>query len=175
MLRQISDLCAQDAECSHHTDNLAQATYDVNHNMPDRWLIFPIHPGSIRSGAHFIFFSTANISMAFDIYMAAGGFGANNACAPNQQPEARSGLYLYTAYPTYGQPGQGGVKAVSLQEFAAGCKTDIQWVTTETLSSEACQGLVLAACNEIESAIPGLTEQARRSCIVEQPKLSLPS
>jgi hypothetical protein len=107
-------------------------------------------------------FNTAATPHSFDIYMAAGGFGANNACAPGQQPEARSGQYLYTAYPSDGQPSQGGVKPVSLY---GECKTQYQWVTTETLSSAACQNRVADACNQIESNIPGLTEQARRSCI----------
>lgn len=107
-------------------------------------------------------FNTAATPHSFDVYMAAGGFGANNACAPGQQPEARSGEYLYTAYPTDGQPSQGGVKPVSLYSE---CKTQYQWVTTESLSSSACQNRVADACNQITSDIPGLTEQARRSCI----------
>lgn len=107
-------------------------------------------------------FNTAATPNSFDIYMAAGGFGANNACAPGQQPEARSGQYLYTAYPTDGQPSQGGVKPVSLYTE---CKTQYQWVTTETLSSDACQNRIADACNQLESSIPGLTEQSRRSCI----------
>ncbi len=107
-------------------------------------------------------FNTAATPYSFDVYMAAGGFGANNACAPGQQPEARSGQYLYTSYPTDGQPSQGGVKPVSLYSE---CKTNYQWVTSESLSSQACQNKVAAACAEIESNVPGLTEQARRSCI----------
>lgn len=107
-------------------------------------------------------FNTAATPHSFDIYMAAGGFGANNACAPGQQPEARSGQYLYTTYPTDGQPSQGGVKPVSLYSE---CKTQYQWVTTESLSSAACQSRVADACDQIASDIPGLTEQARRSCV----------
>jgi len=94
--------------------------------------------------------------------MAAGGLGANNACAPNLQPAARSGQYLYTSYPSDGQPSQGGVKPVSLYPE---CKTSIQWVTQESLASAPCQERVAAACNQLESSVPGLTEQARRSCI----------
>jgi hypothetical protein len=45
------------------------------------------------------------------------------------------------------------------------CKTDRQWVTEETLSSTACQARVANACGELSSDVPGLTEQARRSCI----------
>jgi len=71
MIRRISDLCAQDPGCSGRTDDLAQAMYDVNHSMPDRWLLFPIDPGSIRLGTHFMFFSNSNMPMVFDMYLAA--------------------------------------------------------------------------------------------------------
>jgi hypothetical protein len=106
-------------------------------------------------------FNTAATPTTFDVYMAAGGFGANNACAPNLSPPARSGEYLYTAYPADGEPSQGGVKPVSLYSE---CKTDQQWVTEDSLASDACQAKVQAACGELASDITGLTEQARRSC-----------
>ena len=38
-------------------------------------------------------------------------------------------------------------------------------MTLQTLSSAACQDRISAACNEIASDIPGLTEQSRRSCV----------
>lgn len=107
-------------------------------------------------------FNTAATAHSFDVYMAAGGFGANNACAPGQQPQSRSGQYLYTSYPTDGQPSSGGVKPVT---HYSECKTPYQWVTTESLSSTACQDRVENACNLIESDVSGLTEQARNSCI----------
>ncbi|HET7544457.1 MAG TPA: hypothetical protein VFK05_31515 [Polyangiaceae bacterium] len=107
-------------------------------------------------------FNTAATPTTFDVYMAAGGFGANNACAPNLQPQARSGKYLYTSYPADGQPSQGGVKPVTLYSE---CKTDKQWVTAESLSSDACRSKVTAACSKLASDIPGLTEQAQRSCL----------
>jgi len=107
-------------------------------------------------------FNTAATPTTFDIYMAAGGLGANNACAPNLQPQSRSGEYLYTAYPSDGQPSQGGVKPVSLYSE---CKTDRQWVTEESLSSAACQDKIEAACTKLSSDIPGLTEQSQRSCL----------
>jgi hypothetical protein len=75
---------------------------------------------------------------------------------------ARRDQYLYTAYPSDGQPSQGGVKPVSLYSE---CKTDRQWVTEESLSSIACQERVASACAELSSEVPGLTEQAQRSCV----------
>jgi hypothetical protein len=107
-------------------------------------------------------FNTAATPTTFDVYMAAGGLGANNACAPNLQPSARSGEYLYETYPADGQPSQGGVKPVSLYSE---CKTDRQWVTAESLSSAACQGRIAAACAELASDVAGLTTEAQRSCV----------
>jgi hypothetical protein len=53
------------------------------------------------------------------------------------------------------------VKAVSLYPE---CKTSINWVTTQSLSSDACQSTVGAACSEFASDIPGLAQQAKQSC-----------
>jgi hypothetical protein len=107
-------------------------------------------------------FNTAATPTTFDVYMAAGGLGANNACAPGLQPAARSGQYLYTSYPSDGQPSQGGVKPASLYSE---CKTQTQWVTADSLASAPCQARVAAACEQLTSDIPGLTEQARSSCL----------
>jgi hypothetical protein len=107
-------------------------------------------------------FNTAATPQTFDVYMAAGGLGAHNACAPILGSTSASGQYMYTAYPEDGQPSQGGVKPVSLYTE---CKTEIQWVTEESFSSDACQTRIVNACNQIESSIPGLTEQSRASCL----------
>lgn len=107
-------------------------------------------------------FNTAATIHSFDVYMAAGGLGANNGCAPVAQTQSRSGEYLYTSYPEVGQPGNGGVKPVT---HASACKNELQWVTQESLSSVECQRWVEAQCNQLESNVPGLTEQARASCV----------
>lgn len=107
-------------------------------------------------------FNTAATIHSFDVYMAAGGLGANNGCAPVAGTQSLSGEYLYTTYPEMGQPGNGGVKPVT---HASECKTEIQWVTSESLSSAACQGWVTEQCSQIASDIPGLTEQAQDSCV----------
>jgi hypothetical protein len=108
-------------------------------------------------------FNTAATPTTFDVYMPAGGLGANNACAQVAGTKSMSGLYMYTAYPEDGQPGQGGVKPASLYSE---CKTkDKNWVTTATLSDPACTAKRDAACNKITSTIPGLTEQSRSACI----------
>ena len=138
---------------SPQNDRQAQLNPD-NPNPPASGI--PVPPPLIVQS-----FNTAATPTTFDIYMAAGGLGANNACAPNLQPQARSGQYLYGAYPTDGQPSQGGVKPASLYQE---CKTSINWVTTESISSAACQSRIDQACGVFESGIAGLAEQASASC-----------
>ncbi|MFN2151203.1 MAG: alpha/beta fold hydrolase, partial [Anaerolineales bacterium] len=67
----MSDLCAKDAECSQHSTSLAQAMYEVNHNMPKRWLFLPIDPGTIRLLTQMMFFNNPTMSMVTDAYLAA--------------------------------------------------------------------------------------------------------
>jgi hypothetical protein len=107
-------------------------------------------------------FNTGATPTTFDVYMPAGGLGANNACAQVAGAKSQSGLYMYTSYPADGQPSQGGVKPSSLYQE---CKTAVNWVTSATLSSAACQQKTAAACNQIASNIPGLTKQSQSGCI----------
>lgn len=107
-------------------------------------------------------FNTGATPTTFDVYMPAGGLGANNACAQVAGAKSQSGLYMYTSYPADGQPSQGGVKPASLYQE---CKTAVNWVTTATLSSSACQQKTADACNKIASDIPGLTKQSQSGCI----------
>jgi len=44
LIAHMSELCARDVACSSRTSDLAQTMYAVNHNMPRRWLFFPIDP-----------------------------------------------------------------------------------------------------------------------------------
>ncbi|MCA9922845.1 MAG: alpha/beta fold hydrolase [Anaerolineales bacterium] len=71
MINHISELCEKDEACNGRSQTLAQAMYDVNHNMPRRWLFFPIDPGTIRMLTHMMFFNTANMPMVIDAYLAA--------------------------------------------------------------------------------------------------------
>jgi hypothetical protein len=114
-------------------------------------------------------FNTAATPQTFDVYMPAGGLGANNACAllknadGSIMTQSRSGQYMYTSYPPDGQPGNGGLKPASLYSE---CKTtDKNWVTTATLSSQACVQRTTDACNKIASTIPGLTDLSRKNCL----------
>lgn len=69
MIRYLSELCSQDPTCSKRTDNLAQAIYEVNHNMPERWLFFPIDAGSMRFAMQMMFFQNQNMPMVIDAYI----------------------------------------------------------------------------------------------------------
>jgi hypothetical protein len=70
---------------------------------------------------------------------------------------------MYTSYPAIGQPSQGGLKPASL--FSE-CRTkDKNWLTTASLSEPACQQKIVEGCHQIESTIPGLTNQSRKSCL----------
>ena len=97
----------------------------------------------------------------FDIFMAAGGFGGNNACDPNASMKDTSGVYAYTAYPAEGA-NNGGVKAANKYTE---CKTATQWVTTDSISSSACQAKVAADCNQITASSTLVTNESRCSCI----------
>lgn len=71
MIGNISELCARDAACSRRTSDFAQTMYDVNHNMPKRWLFFNIDPDTVRLGTQFMFLDNPNMPMIFDAYLAA--------------------------------------------------------------------------------------------------------
>jgi len=66
-----ADLCAQDAECSARTDNLAKTMRNVAHNMPRRWLFLTIDPGKARFMTHFFLWHRGQSASAYDIYIAA--------------------------------------------------------------------------------------------------------
>ena len=101
----------------------------------------------------------------FDIYMGAGGLGANNGCFSIGGSSSPSGLYQYTGYPAAGQPGGGGVKAAGEFGNQSACKTDQSWVSAATLASAGCVSKVTTACNEIVATDPAQQAAARRSCI----------
>ena len=106
-------------------------------------------------------FNTAATQNTFDIYMGGGGFGAHNGCGPGLSATSTSGQYLYEAYPEEGGF-SGGVKPIT---HWSECKNQYQWVTEESLGSDACQDKVTETCNEITHADPYITEYARNSCI----------
>jgi hypothetical protein len=137
-------------------NNEKQVLLDPDHPNPPVSAI-PLPPPLIVQS-----FNTAATPTTFDVYMPAGGMGANNGCFPLNG--GSGGMYQYTNYPLDGQPGQGGVKPVSL--YDAECKTsEKHWVTEETLTSSACVARTKAACDKIASNIPGLTAEGSTNCL----------
>jgi hypothetical protein len=101
----------------------------------------------------------------FDIYMGAGGLGANNGCFSVGGSKSPAGLYQYTGYPDDGQPGGGGVKAAGEFGNGSACKNSYSWVTADSVKSAGCVEKVTAACNEILATDAAQQAAARRSCI----------
>lgn len=54
-IADYSNLCAQDAECSARTDDLAGTIRQVSRNMPDRWLFIPIDEDAVRIMTNILF------------------------------------------------------------------------------------------------------------------------
>ena len=71
MLRELSELCAADLDCSQRTDDLAQTIYDVNRSAPKHWLFMPIDLASVRVGTHSMLYSTSSMSLPIDMYLSA--------------------------------------------------------------------------------------------------------
>ena len=97
----------------------------------------------------------------FDVFMGAGGFGAFNACDPKASMTSPSGKYLYTQFPSEGEPGSGGVNAATQ---VAGCKDSKNLVTTATLSSSTCQANVATACGKFKASSTTVTNESIQSC-----------
>jgi pimeloyl-ACP methyl ester carboxylesterase len=74
-IEYYASLCAQDAECSTRSEDLAKTIRNVSHNMPKRWLFLPINEGSVM-GCNAAGLSNINGNLAapplLDIWMAAG-------------------------------------------------------------------------------------------------------
>ena len=64
-------LCARDAGCSARTDDLAETMRKVSHDMPDRWLFFPINAGLMKAATLQFLEDTQQAPMAFDVWLAA--------------------------------------------------------------------------------------------------------
>lgn len=69
-LRQYADLYAQD-ETRQRTPDLAETIRQVNANMPDHWLFFPINPGKVKATTFVLLFHRQTAAQVFDAYLAA--------------------------------------------------------------------------------------------------------
>lgn len=64
-------LCAKDPKCSARTGDLAQTMREVAHNLPDRWLGFPLDAGMIKAASFESLAHTTEAAMVFDVWLAA--------------------------------------------------------------------------------------------------------
>jgi pimeloyl-ACP methyl ester carboxylesterase len=71
LIRSYADLCAQDAACSAHTDDLAESMRTVSQDLPARWLFFPINSGLVKVGTYNFFESTTEAPKIIDTWLAA--------------------------------------------------------------------------------------------------------
>jgi pimeloyl-ACP methyl ester carboxylesterase len=69
-IEYYADLCAQDAECSARTDDLAETIRTVSHNMPERWLFLPINAGLVRVATFQRPESTEEAPVIIDVWLA---------------------------------------------------------------------------------------------------------
>jgi hypothetical protein len=145
-----SNSCCQ---CYQLVFSLPENTAQMNGNGASA---IPIPPPLVVQS----FNTAAGGGQNFDVFMGAGGFGAFNACDPNSSKTSPSGKYLYTQFPAEGEPGSGGVNAAT--QLPA-CQSK-NLVTTETLSSTACQSSVATACGKFASSSTQMTAESIRSC-----------
>jgi pimeloyl-ACP methyl ester carboxylesterase len=73
LIQSYADLCAQDAECSARTDDLAETIRNVSQDMPERWLFFSINPGLVKVGTYNFFENTTEAPKIIDTWLAAAG------------------------------------------------------------------------------------------------------
>jgi pimeloyl-ACP methyl ester carboxylesterase len=71
LLEYYAVLCAQDVECSARTDDLTETIRTVSHNMPKRWLLFPINAGFVKVATYNSLESTTEAAKTIDLWLAA--------------------------------------------------------------------------------------------------------
>jgi len=70
-IEQYSRLWSKDNTAYVRAENLAATMRNVSHNMPTRWLIFPIDTGKVNTTAFMLFFNRNTSALVFDAYVAA--------------------------------------------------------------------------------------------------------
>jgi len=70
-IEQYSRLWSRTEAARARTENLAATMRNVSHNMPRRWLFFPIDAGKVNAMAFVLFFNRNTSAMVFDAYVAA--------------------------------------------------------------------------------------------------------
>ncbi len=140
-------------QCYQLVYSLPETIAQQNSNGPSA---IPIPPPLVVQA----FNTAAGGPKNFDVFMGAGGFGAFNACDPSASMKSQSGKYLYTQFPSEGEPGSGGVNAATQIPV---CQVK-NAVTTASLSAQACQDAVATSCSKFASSSTHMTEQSIASC-----------
>ena len=86
----------------------------------------------------------------FDIYMGAGGEGANTAGCSRQ----------YTAYPTIGQPNNGGIRAQNVSQ----CVGAMNMYSSTSIATMSCQSAIAADCAMITASNASVQSTTQVSC-----------
>jgi len=87
----------------------------------------------------------------FDIYMGAGGLGANTAGCSRQ----------YTAYPNIGQPNNGGIRAQSVSQ----CVGSMNMYSSASIATMSCQSTIAADCAMITASNASVQSATQVSCV----------
>jgi pimeloyl-ACP methyl ester carboxylesterase len=70
-IEQYGHLWSKDEAVRARTENLAATMRNVSHNMPRRWLFFPIDAGKVNTTAFMLFFNRNTSALVFDAYVVA--------------------------------------------------------------------------------------------------------
>lgn len=70
-IEQYSRLWSMDEAARLRSSNLAATMRNVSHNMPRRWLFFPIDAGKVNAMAFVLFFNRNTSAIVFDAYVTA--------------------------------------------------------------------------------------------------------
>jgi hypothetical protein len=108
------------------------------------------------------FNTAASGPKGFDVFMAAGGYGAFNACYndPAFSNTTKFNEFMYDQFP-YQNPGSGGISFLRYQECIKGWPPTIDGVL-----SAACQETIKQMCNQaLMNASAEITAYTRQSCI----------
>jgi hypothetical protein len=101
------------------------------------------------------FNTAAGGGKAFDVYMAAGGFGANNGCT--------GGNPMYSQFPDLGGNYTGGVRATRYTQ----CADNKNMYTLASISSMTCQSYVASQCDMISASASATNQSTSRGSCVE--------
>jgi len=86
----------------------------------------------------------------FDIYMGAGGEGANTAGCSKQ----------YTSYPTLGQPNNGGIRAQNVSQ----CAGTGGALSSSSIATMSCQSAIASDCQMITASNAAVQSSTQVSC-----------